>query len=280
MAHTLLYESFSAKNGAKNTSRRPFLKENFRNSSLRSYWATFKNWSNWYFELSATEANIFYKAKRRSARIVNLWDHSLGLFTILAGERHDAHLTIVYHKGDLSENFKSMSSTICLHCPRNFLFFSADTMTSFNNALVAAPKSTKALSKKYSVLCNHFFFSLFVIGTARDSWLNMSRFSLSKIFSNSANIKGTIGQSVWNITKYCSKIQKFGRNKMCSGVVSIHMTCLRDVEIWIGFPNTWELFWKVPIFPWTSLQHVYLQPIELNRTCWKKKACAREKFTD
>ena len=99
-----------------------------------------------------------------------------------------------------------MSTTICLNCPRNFLFFSAGTITSFNNALVAGPKPIKPRSKWYSVLFNHFFFSLFVIGAARDSWQNMIPCSLSKIFYNSANTKGNIGQSVWNITKYGSKI--------------------------------------------------------------------------
>ena len=194
MAHTLLYESFSAKNGAKNTSRRSFLTENFRNFSLSSYWATFKNWSNWYFELSATEVDIFFKAKEAVSQNCK----SLGAF-----------LRIVHHiswRKAWWTSHNEMSSTICLHCPRHFLFFSADTITSFNNALVAAPKSTKPLSKWYSVLFNHFFFSLFLIGAARDSWRNMRRCSLSKIFSNSANVKSTIGQSVWNITKYGSKI--------------------------------------------------------------------------
>ena len=182
MVHTMLYKSFSAKNGANNTSRRFSVKERLNISTSEILPCAHIE------QLSKTD------------------QHSLGLFTILVGERHHAHLTIVYRKGDLSDNFKSISSTFCLHCPRNFLFFSANAITSFNNALVAAPKSTRPLSKRHSVLFNHFFFSLFMIGAAKDSWQNMSRCSLSKIFSSSAHIKGTTGQSVWNITKYGLKI--------------------------------------------------------------------------
>ena len=128
-----------------------------------------------------------------------------------------------------------MSSTICLHCLQNYLFFSGDTITSFNNALVEFPKSAKPLSKWYSVLFNNFFLSSFVIGAARDSWRTMSQCSLSKIFSNSEIIKETIGQSVWNITKYGSKIPAT-KVKICNlaGTRSVEWRCKHSYDLFAG----------------------------------------------
>ena len=65
-------------------------------------------------------------------------------------------------------------------------------------------------------------------GPARGSWQNMSQCSLSKIFSNSANVKDTVGQSPNMVQKFQQQKGKTAiwqeQKDLSSGVVSIHMT--------------------------------------------------------
>ena len=149
----------------------------------------------------------------------------------------------------------------CLHCPRNFLFLSADTIASFKNALVATPFSTKPLSKWFSVFCNHFYFRISVIG-----------FLTGEIWRASlANQSGASSNTVRNFQQQKQKINLAGTR------IPMEWPCKHLHAL---FVERWDLdrlaeyfitFWKVSVLQWPSLQHVYLQPIELNRTCWKKE---------
>ena len=164
----------------KNTSKQSLQKSNSLNSSFWSNQATFKNSFICDFDLSATLALILCRAKTWSASVLKSWDDSAWWRTILSGLKQHALWINQQTNGHFSANLTRIFRITALQSPRNFLFFSSETLAALNFNFVAAATFTKPFSNWCCFLFNQLVLSfLDILASSSESIIKTILRSLS-----------------------------------------------------------------------------------------------------